>query len=334
MGRPLGVRIVVMVFSLLVAVVGLAAPDAGAQGAKSFGNETLKFAPQFGMAYLPHFVMIEKKLLEKHLPGIKVTQIRISGGGGVTEQLLSGNMDIGYMGMAPYLKAWDKGVDVKIALALEAMPMKLVIWKSEYTTLKDIGPNDKIAMPGLTSFQNTVLAIAAHHELGNAKALAKNAVGLAHPDAEIALRGKKEIIGHFGQLPFQRREAALPGFKVLLNSYDTLGGPHTLIVAVTTAKLYRERPEVYAGFVRALTEAIEFIKTRPEEAAEVMATTGDKSPKADLVADMKSPEVIWSPVPTGMVNLAKGMHATAQITRTLGDWREITFPNLHDKPAN
>lgn len=327
-------RTLVTLVVLGIVLVAGAAPVAHAQSPKSFATETVKFAPQFGLAYLPHFVMIEKKLLEKHLPGLKVSQIRISGGGGVTEQLLSGNIDIGYMGTAPYLKAWDKGVDVKIALGLEAMPMKLVTWKSEYTSLKDIGPNDKLAMPGLTSFQNTVLAIGAHRELGNAKALAKNAVGLAHPDAEIALRGKKEVVGHFGQLPFQRREAALPGFKVLLNSYDVLGGPHTLIVAVTTSKLHKERPEIYAGFVRALTEAIEVIRSKPEGAADVMAATGDKSPKADLVADIKSPEVIWSPVPTGIMNLARGMQATGQIGRVPADWREVTFPNLHDKAAN
>lgn len=322
----------IAVVGLVLALVAAAAPNARAQ--KNFGGETVKFAPQFGMAYLPHFVMIEKKLLEKHLPGIKVSQIRISGGGGVTEQLLSGNIDIGYMGTAPFIKAWDKGVDVKIALGLEAMPMKLVTWKTEYNSVKDLRPDDKIAMPGITSFQNTVLTIAAHRDLGNAKALGKQVVGLPHPDAEIALRSKKEIVGHFGQLPFQRREAALPGFKVLLNSYEVLGGPHTLIVAVTTSRFHKERPEIYAGFVAALNEAIAFIKAHPEEAADVMATTGDKSPKADLVADIKSPEVIWGSVPTGIISLAKGMRQTGQISRQPADWREVTFPNLHDKPAN
>lgn len=342
--RKLTVRSLLVILALAVAGCSTntggtpaAQPGAQTQGTaasapkKEYG--TLRFAPQFGMAYLPHHVMIKRGFLEKHLPGVKVEEIMLSGGGAVTEQIIAGTVDVGYMGTAPYLKAWDKGVEVRIAAGLEQMPMKLVTWKPEIKSLKDFKATDKIALPGPASYQNTTLSVAAKQQLGDANALSRNVVGLAHPDAEAALRSKLEIAAHFGQLPFQRREAAQPGYRVVLSSYDVFG-PHTLIVMVVGTKFQKERPEVYNGLVAALTDAVNWIRENPGSAADLMIEMGDRSTKEELMKDLTDREVLWSVTPTGIMKLARGMKETGEISKVPGSWKDVVFPNLHSLDGN
>ena len=68
---------------------------------------------------------------------------------------------------------------------------------------------------------------------------------MGHPDALVAmLSGKSEITGHFCVAPFHYYELAAPGLRAVLKSYDTLGGPHTNGVQVTTETFRRDNPKI------------------------------------------------------------------------------------------
>ena len=51
---------------------------------------------------------------------------------------------------------------------------------------------------------------------------------MGHPDGMAQLMGgKSEITAHFTSAPFMYQELADSRVKLVLNSYDVLGGPHT-----------------------------------------------------------------------------------------------------------
>ncbi|MEG2073285.1 MAG: ABC transporter substrate-binding protein, partial [Angelakisella sp.] len=63
----------------------------------------ISIAEQFGIAYAPLAIMKEKKLLEEKLPGITVNWKQFGGPTAIREGMLSGDIDIGFMGCAPVL---------------------------------------------------------------------------------------------------------------------------------------------------------------------------------------------------------------------------------------
>jgi NitT/TauT family transport system substrate-binding protein len=134
--------------ALVLSACAGAQPSAGAKidPAKDYGE--VKMGYQFGTSYLPIVAVIENGLLEKRIK-VKVSKQQLGGGGALTEAMLSNSTDIGFMGLGPFFVGWAKGVDWKIAVAMEDMPIGLNTTKAGATSLKDIGPNDKIALPGI-----------------------------------------------------------------------------------------------------------------------------------------------------------------------------------------
>ena len=73
-------------------------------------------------------------------------------------------------------------------------------------------------------------------------------ISMAHPDAVTAmLSGRSEITTHFCVAPFQYYELAQPGMRAILKSYDSVNGPHTNGVQITTQTNYKENPKVCAS---------------------------------------------------------------------------------------
>lgn len=312
---------------------GQAPRDGGAsQAPKDYGE--VKMAIQFGTSYLPAIIVAENKLLEKRLPGVKVTQAQLGQGGSITEAMLAGSVDIGFMGLGPFFVGWAKGVDWKIAAAMEDMPIGLNTNRPDVKSVKDIKPTDKIALPGINSIQHIALAMEAKRQGMDPRAFDKQLVALPHPDGEKALLAKSEITFHYTAPPYLAREAKQPGIKAVVNSYDTLGGPHTFNVAVVTSKFYKERPEVYKAFVEAMEEAVELINKDPRAAAEVLIKSGYKGSVDEAMAELKDPQVKWTTEPHGLMKFATFMKEAGFIAKAPADWKEVTWPNLHGKAGN
>lgn len=305
--------------------------DSAEPEAADFTSETISFAPQFGLAYLPHHVLIGGGFLQDELPGIQVEAVQLSGGGAVVEQLLTGNIDIGYVGVPPFLTAWSAGVDLRVASSFGAMPMQLM-GPEEYTDLGDFQSADRIAVPGPSSFQTTTLRAAAEGEFGDSTRFDNSIVGLPHPDAEAALRGGQDITAHFTQPPFSRREAEA-GFKQIMTSYDVFG-QHTFVVAIVAADFEDTRPEIFAGYLRALESAMELIREDPARAAEIAIAEGDGSSVEDLVTDITSEDIVWDTVPLGVLTIAETMAALDELDTAPRSIADITTRNLHSSGAS
>ena len=80
------------------------------------------------------------------------------------------------------------------------------------------------------------------------------------------IAGGTEITGHFGNPPFQEQELAEnPKARIVLNSYDVLGGPSSSTVLFATEKFRKDNPKTYKAFQLALQEAAEFATANPRK---------------------------------------------------------------------
>lgn len=327
--------------SLLSASALLATPLA----AQAEGQ--IRIAQQFGVVYLLLNVAQEQKLIEKHGKAagvdVKVEFVRLSGGSAVNDALLSGQIDIAGAGVGPLLTIWDRTKDkqnVKGVASLGNFPYYLVTNNPAVKTIADFTDKDRIALPAVgVSVQSRVLQLASAQRWGQDQfnRLDKLQVAVPHPDATAAIiKGGTEITGHFGNPPFQNQSlAANPNARIVLNSYDVLGGPSSATVLYATEKFRTENPKTYRAFVAALDEAAKYITANPEGAADIyLRVNQGQLDRNLLISIIKNPEVQFKLTPENTFKLATFMHSVGAIKNKPASAKEYFFEDPHSAAAN
>jgi NitT/TauT family transport system substrate-binding protein len=325
-------RAVALAVAAGIAMAGLAA----ASPARAEGK--LRIAQQFGIVYLLLDVVRDQKLIEKHGKqdgvDIQVDWAQLSGGPAINDALLSGDIDIAGAGVGPLLTLWDrtKGKqNVKGVASLGNLPYYLVTNNPRIKSIVDFTDKDRIAMPAVgTSVQARVLQLAAAKQWGDKEfnRLDKWSVALPHPDAAAAIiAGGSEISGHFGNPPFQEQElAANPNARIVLDSYQVLGGPSSATVLYATEKFRHANPKTYHAFVDALAEAARYVTANPEAAADTyIRVNKSKIDKALLLKIIKNPQVQFKIEPQNTFVLAEFMHRVGAIRNQPASWRDYFF---------
>ena len=197
----------------------------------------LRIAEQFGIVYLLLNVAQDQGLIQKHGKAqgvdIKVEFVKLSGGAAVNEALLSGSIEVAGAGVGPLLTIWDRTAgrqNVRGIASLGNFPYYLVTNNPAVRTLADFSDKDRIATPAVgVSVQSRILQLASARLWGDAQfnKLDRLQVAVPHPEATAALiKGGTEVSAHFGNPPFQEQElAGNPNARIVLKSYDVLGGP-------------------------------------------------------------------------------------------------------------
>ena len=304
----------------------------------------IRISEQFGTLYIPFHILRDQKLIEKHGKAlgldITVEWHKLSGGSAVNDALLSGSIDIASAGIGPFLTAWDrtKGA-VKIIGAFDAQPSYLLTNKANIKSLKDFGPNDRIATPAAgVSVQARTLQIAAEKEFGegNQGKLDANQVTLPHPDATAALlSGSTEITAHLSNSPFQEQALKDPKIHKIWSSYDVLGGPITPTLAYSTIKFHDENPKTFKAFYLAFQEATEIAaKDRKLAADTYVKIEKSKLDPAFVLEVISNPEVQFTLVPLNTEKFAKFLYKTGAIKTNPGSWKDYTFSELHEQPGS
>ena len=302
---------------------------------------TVRIAKQFGISYLPLTVMESEKLLEKHGKAegldLKTEWLRFTGGSGMNDALLSGNLDFASGGVGPLLTIWGKtrsNLGVKAVGTLNAMPLYLVTTKPGAKTIADLSPQDRIAMPvAKTSIQGITLQMAAEKMFGPGQGTKFDAqmVSMGHPDAMAAMMGgKSEITAHFGSAPFQDQELKDPRAAKILDSYDVLGGPHTFNLVWATSKFADANPKVMKAFLAALEDAIAQIRKDPKKAADIyIRAESPKMTEAEVEAIIRDPKNEWTTTPKKILEYLDHMNKAGLVQAKTGDWKDIFFPGVH-----
>ncbi|PPE69590.1 ABC transporter substrate-binding protein [Caldimonas thermodepolymerans] len=315
--------------------LGLAAP-AHAEG-------RLRIAEQYGVVYLLLNVAQDQKLIEKHGKAqgidIQVEFVKLSGGAAINEALLSGSIDVAGAGIGPLLTLWDRTrgrQNVKGIAALGNFPYYLVTNNPAVRTIADFTDKDRIATPAVgVSVQSRILQLASAKAFGydQYNKLDKLQVALPHPEAAAAIiKGGTEVTTHFASPPFQEQElAANPNARVVLKSYDVLGGPSSATALYATERFRQENPKTYKAFVDALAEAARLIKADPEQAADIFLRVNKSGIDRKLLLQIiRSPEVEFTLTPQNTYALAEFMHRVGAIKHRPASAREYFFDDPHN----
>jgi NitT/TauT family transport system substrate-binding protein len=330
---------------LVVLAAALAA--FGGQRAAAETNE-VRIAQQYGMIYLPLNVMIDHKLIEKHAaalghPALKPAILQLSSGAAVNESLLSGAIDVASVGATVLLTIWDKTkgrANVRGMMALCDSPILFNTSDPHIKTIEDFGEGDRIAVTAIkVTHHAVILQMAAAKYLGweSRFKLDPLTVSLSHPDSMIAiLSPHHEIRTHAATIPFLFQELRDPRVHTVINSYDVVGGRHTVAVVYNTEKWKSENPKSYQAVADALTEAMEWIAANKREAAELYV----RIEKTQLTADdvygylQQEDKVLYSPTPSRMMVHAEFMHRIGSLKNMPESWKDLFFENVHDRPGS
>lgn len=326
----------------LIAGLGLAL---GSLAAHAEGR--IRIAEQFGIVYLLLNVAQERKLIEKHAKaaGIdaKVEWVKLSGGSAVNDALLSGNIEVAGAGVGPLLTLWDRTLgkqNVRGVASLGNFPYYLVTNNPNVKSIADFTDKDRIALPAVgVSVQSRVLQLASAKLWGDKEfnRLDRISVAVPHPDAAAAIiKGGTEITGHFGNPPFQEQElAGNPNARIVLNSYQVLGGPASATVLYATEKFRSENPKTYRAFIDALNEAAQFVSANPEKAADIYLKVGNaKIDRELLLKIIKNPQVQFKITPQNTYVLAEFMHRVGAIKNKPASVKDYFFDDAQNAAGN
>ena len=295
-----------------------------------------------GVGFLPLIVMEEKKLVEQEAQkmGLKLgaEYIRLGGPAVVNDMLLAGAAHFAPAGPPAFITIWDRtanNMKVKGVAAMTSIPMYLNTKAPHLKSLKDLTPNDKIAVTAVkVSIPAIIMQMQAIKEGGKADYAKYDpyTVSLTHPDGVIALlSGKTEVTAHFTSPPFHQRERKDPAVRTITTSNEIMGGPSTFTMLYAPTRFYEENPKAYAAVLKALQAAIDFINADKKAAAEVFLKSdeGRGWKLDDLMEILNDPDVRFTTSPESVMTYANFMADVGSIKQRPTKWQDMFFPDIH-----
>lgn len=231
---------------------------------------SIGIAEQFGIAYAPLQIMKERGILEEKLPGVTVNWKQFGGPAGIREGMLNGEIDFGFMGVAPVLIGVDNGMKWRYASGLSSNEVAVVTIGEDRKTLKDMTDKDRIAILSPACTQHVLLCMLAREQLGDAHGLDNQLVSMSHPDSVNALLSGTEITAHVSTPPYISQELK-GGARVLATGEDIMGEPFTFIAGVAMEEFYENHREYYDAFIEALEESVDYINENRQDAVRLLA---------------------------------------------------------------
>ncbi|HVX75644.1 MAG TPA: ABC transporter substrate-binding protein [Bradyrhizobium sp.] len=309
--------------------LSLAAQPAAAEPA------TLRHGFQAGLPHLPALVMKHEKLLEacladQGMASTKVEWFELTGSA-QTDALLSGNLDFTSGGVTELATLWAATHGkVKAISAESAVPNDLVTTNPKIKTLKDFGPDDRIALPAVkVSPQAIMLQMAAQQTFGDPQHLDALTVAMRPADATVALlTGSSAVNSHFSVPPFQEQEQSDPKVHRVASSYDIMGGPATVVVVTTTARFHDANPQSIKAERCAIERAMKLINGNPKETARIYLDEAHdtKTSPETIQKILEDPRMIYATAPRNLMKFVNFMHTVGQLKSQPDNWKDLFFP--------
>jgi len=237
---------------------------------------------------MAHFTAMNKGWWQQDLAPLgvqNVTDYVFPTGAPEMQAMLSGNIDIAYVGAAPVLSALSSGLDAKIVGAVQTQGTDLVVRTGVNYTSPQSLKGMKIATYQAGTIQDTILRKwLKQNNISPDKDL--EIVGMGPGDAITALTaGKVDAVF----LPDPSPAIILgQGTGRTVVQSGQMYPNHTCCVLVVSGKLIREHPEIVDQILRTHQKATEYnLKNSDESAAIYAQKTGSK------LEDIKTSLKIW-----------------------------------------
>ena len=308
----------------------------------------INVAQQYGVSFLPLMVMERDKLVEKHakaagLGEVKLNWVKVAGPSVMNDGVVSGALQFIAVGAPSLITLWDKtkdSVGVKGVSAMTTYPLYLNVRNPNVKSIKDFTDRDKIAVPSIkVSTQAILLQMEAAKTFGDANyaRLDPLTVGLSHPDGLLAITNNTGgVDAHFTSSPFHEQEMKVPGIRLLMTSYDILGGPATAVVIAASTRYRDANPKTYKAFFDALKEAIDTINKDKRAAAKVYLEQAKdtKDSVDDIYAMISAQDYAYTLTPQKVYKTAEFMSKIGTIKSKPASWKDLFFPEVHGLPGD
>jgi len=312
-------------------------------GSAARADDVIRVAEQFGLAYMPLRVAIDRKLIEAEAAKLGVADARVEvvqlgSGAAVNDAIISGGVDVAMAGTTVLLTLWDKTVGhdtVKGMMAIADSPIYFNTIDPRIRSIRDFGPDDRIAMTAGRGTQHFItLQMAAAQAFGwdQRERLDALTVSMSHPDGVIALlSGRSEIKTHATTVPFIQTELADPRVRTVLNSYDVTGGRNTLIVAYCAEKWHAGHPRLFAATYAGLAAAMTMIRADQPAAARLFKRVEPTKLSVEEIEAILADEnmLAFSPAPSKLMVYADYMHRVGLLKHPIARWQDVFFDNVH-----
>ncbi len=266
--------------------------------------------------YAPLLLMQRRRLLERRVPDLAVEWKVIPTQEAVYQALALGGLDVATGSAVAFLLAGEHGLRARVVAGVSELPLGLVGSRAEARSLRDLGSDDRIAVPARGGLEHVLLRMAALRELGDWRSLDPLVVPRAHPEAFTALLARRDVTAHVAESPFLDDELETPGLHRLVDGSEVMGGPTSTVVAFSTTALYERHDALFAAFRDVLREATELATREPAEVAALLAE-GDGYPMsaASVARYLGRGGLVFSTRVPGLARLAAFMEYSGQLTK-------------------
>ena len=316
-------------------------------GARADGNQVRIVMP-YGLAYLPVYVAVDRGLIQKHataagLGEIKTSIVHMASGPSSSDVLLAGDADLAMGGFGNAFVLWDKtrgAQRVRAMTPLSGGPILLLSTDPKIRSIRDFGPNDRIALSGIKiTAQAIAIQMAAAKEWGwdQRFRLDSHLVPMSNPDAmAMLLSGSSEVKTHAAILPFSVEEMESGKVHLVMNSDDYLDPGSSVAVMYASARFREGNRKVYDAAAAAFEEAFGFIRDNPREAVKIyVAREPQKRDVRWIEAMIVDPKQMrYSSVPRGMKKYADFMHAAGTLKSKPDSWKDLFWDNMWEKDGS
>lgn len=290
----------------------------------------LTVAYQYGLAYAPVVMAMNENFIQNAYAEatggtLEVEWVQMSSGADINTGVMSGTVDVGFMGVGPAITGISKNVGYKIFTNLSGQEHGLMTSDESINSLEDIVGSDKqIALVNIGSIQHIILAKCLSDNGFDAHALDANLVAMKHPDGMNALlTGSLPL--HLTTNPYIYRERETEGLHEIEALKEAWPGDNSFIVGVAAIDLHDNRPEIYKALCDGLSAAIEYVNGNIEATAAVTSQYDGNAVEDEIrYLGMGS----YSAATHGVETMARFMYDNAFIEADPGVYADLVFDNV------
>ncbi len=290
----------------------------------------LSLAYQYGLAYAPLILCQENKLIEqayKDATGqdVEVIWNQMSSGADINTGIASGNINVGFMGIAPAISGISKKVNYKIFSNISGQEHGMMSNDPEINKLGDvIGSSKQIALVNIGSIQHIILGKALADNGYGAHDLDANLAAMKHPDGMNALESNS-ISCHLTTNPYIYKERDNSALHEIPEIRESWSPENSFIVGVASTDLYENNPELYKALCSAVASAIDTINSDLEGTAKITCEyTGNTYEDELKYLGAGS----YSTNTKGIFELAQFMHENEFIDNGFESYSDLVFENV------
>ncbi|HEX2049518.1 MAG TPA: ABC transporter substrate-binding protein [Actinomycetota bacterium] len=230
---------------------------------------TIRLAHGFGITYAPIQLARELQVFEKKYPNVEVKWFEIASTSDQSAAMLAGDLDFPACGADPIVVSWDAGVDWKVVQMVSSFDAWLMVRPDGPDSVFDLVGTDMSIAPGPRTGQYYAVQKLLADDGRDPKALDRNWVDLAHPDAAQALLGG-QLDAHFASTDFALRLQE-EGMKKISSFSEAYDGELYPLGVCALSSFEQKHPELVRAVADIFRQTVEWMNDNPSEAAKLLA---------------------------------------------------------------